>query len=648
MNKSNFILEYIFIRVRLVVPFFILIGFIIAPVSVANAQDTREIMRLGRGTANSLDWRPDGEVLAVGGGTGIWLYDENFEELAHFEGSSVYPVRWSPSGDRLAFADESGVHIWSIGEDGKSGEALLTFEGTDVFTVTWKPDGTQIAVGTYGDGIRIVDVQTGDVQIHLQDAGWEAAWSPDGSKLAAPSADNYSMNIWDVTSGEKIQTLAGVDADLWWTSVAWSPDGEKIAGVTSLPASLHIWDVASGEVVNTPDTLDENHDMRQVVWDRSSNRLVTLRNSVSPPASSDITLWNASTWQVEKSDGTWSGIREVTFHPLGKHLTSLAGDSTITNWELPRVAIMDAYRLHYPAQRLIAWSPDNDQIATVVSDGEGYPVLIWKLSDNNRQQPYQTILGDVVQGLSWTYVTSLTWTDRNELVTTSENEPVNYIFRNVERWNTQTGQSEEVIFHSEYACGVYGWNLDFSIVACTNYGGTAIEVAQISTDSILFQIPIDDFVSHIQWSPDGTQLAIISRDFAAKTSSLEVWNVQSQILNYKLDFSNMAYQVHWRPDSEKMALLFYENRSYKTSIVNAIDGKTDFEVEGVVYWSPDSRLLAVFEESQIQFYEAATGDLVQSVEVKGVSALGWSPDGTMLALSMDDGTIRIWGVTDIQ
>ena len=45
-----------------------LIIFSIAPTIQSDAQATldREILRLGRGTANALDWHPDGDILAVG------------------------------------------------------------------------------------------------------------------------------------------------------------------------------------------------------------------------------------------------------------------------------------------------------------------------------------------------------------------------------------------------------------------------------------------------------------------------------------------------------------------------------------------------------------------------------------------------------
>ena len=219
------------------------------------AQSSREILRLGRGTANALDWRPDGKVLAVGGGTGIWLYDEQFTTLAHFDGSSISAVRWNPDGSKLLVANDTEAQIRSISEDGKSGAAMLSVPCSNVSSIAWRPDGQQFAVASYDDVIQIWNTDTGELALELQDATWEVTWNPDGSKLAGISANNYSIHIWNADTGDIIQTLTGVEDYLFWTSLAWSPDGTQLAGVSSLPASLHIWDIQSGKVVNKPDTV---------------------------------------------------------------------------------------------------------------------------------------------------------------------------------------------------------------------------------------------------------------------------------------------------------------------------------------------------------------------------------------------------------
>jgi hypothetical protein len=49
------------------------------PITAKNAVKFEQVERLGRGTANALDWRPDGKILVVASSTGVWLLDENLQ-----------------------------------------------------------------------------------------------------------------------------------------------------------------------------------------------------------------------------------------------------------------------------------------------------------------------------------------------------------------------------------------------------------------------------------------------------------------------------------------------------------------------------------------------------------------------------------------
>ncbi|KAI9770372.1 MAG: hypothetical protein M1839_003214 [Geoglossum umbratile] len=73
------------------------------------------------------------------------------------------------------------------------------------------------------------------------------AFSPDSTRLASASGD-YTVKIWDASSGECLQTLKG-HSD-WVQSVAFSPDSTWLASASS-DYTVKIWDASSGECLQT-------------------------------------------------------------------------------------------------------------------------------------------------------------------------------------------------------------------------------------------------------------------------------------------------------------------------------------------------------------------------------------------------------------
>lgn len=222
-----------------------------------------QIMQLGRGTAGAIDWHPDGHVLAVGGSLGLWLYDDNLDDLAHFpDTGSVTWLAWSPRGDQLAVLDtDNTVKLWDISLD--SGLFDLNrswaFPAEDDFIrLYWSPEGERLAV-IASDGTQILDVTTGQILLTIPDLEFTFAWHPDGTQIAG-SVDlgeevGLQVRIWDAATGAVIHTYVSADPSLFWSVIRWSPDGSILVGMTSLPAIIYVWNTSTGDLLNQVEAL---------------------------------------------------------------------------------------------------------------------------------------------------------------------------------------------------------------------------------------------------------------------------------------------------------------------------------------------------------------------------------------------------------
>ena len=189
---------------------------------------------------------------------------------AEFPEHDDQPV-FSPDGDKIAFRSaRQGGGIFIMGRTGEAPRRLTNVG----YRPAWSPDGTAIAYSTesvdvnpqngYGSsGIWIVDVASGQARDLHVNSGAQAAFAPDGRRLAVTvrNSDARQMDIVTVPVGGGEPTTVVTAPSIDWNPM-WSPDGRYLYFSSDRSGSMNLWrvaiDTASGasrgepEPVTTP------------------------------------------------------------------------------------------------------------------------------------------------------------------------------------------------------------------------------------------------------------------------------------------------------------------------------------------------------------------------------------------------------------
>lgn len=165
-----------------------------------------------RGWASSIDWSPDGQTIAVGGGAGLWFFDNDFNELGFMEvGNQIHPntprfVEWNAKGDLLAFSGLAGpIEIIDVGAREVINEIHLNGVYYLWTEVLWHPTENLIIAGSYHGTTHIWDAITGEELFYFYslendpDLDWPATlgfcWFDEDEVVIVAKQMTYIVNI---------------------------------------------------------------------------------------------------------------------------------------------------------------------------------------------------------------------------------------------------------------------------------------------------------------------------------------------------------------------------------------------------------------------------------------------------------------------
>jgi serine/threonine protein kinase/WD40 repeat protein len=278
----------------------------------------------------------------------------------------VYALAWSPDSTRLvSLSDRNNTAIWRA----LTGQDLITYQAPtdtfDLYSVAWSPDGQYVVSGDGWGAARVFSTSAASPLYTFETPEppvFGVAWSRDSARVAS-AAGNHIL-VWDALSGQHPQTLAGhTDKVL---SLAWSPDGKKIAA-GSADHTVMVWDAATGRRLFICQRFN-TAGVSAVAWSPDS------RHIAAGSLDQTIRLFDGATGQATGSYDGFSGpVHALAWSPDGTRI-AWSSDNYVQVAPANLQSTSYAHQGHTDTVYAIAWSPNGTYIA---SGGADHKALVW-------------------------------------------------------------------------------------------------------------------------------------------------------------------------------------------------------------------------------------------------------------------------------
>ncbi|MEM7456364.1 MAG: serine/threonine-protein kinase [Planctomycetota bacterium] len=530
----------------------------------------------------SVDWSPDGALLAVASGDSVDVRNFESKQQVH-----QFQTEWQVSA--LAFHPQQPV----LAVTGSAGD-IIFWHATDGFlfeineeiaasSLVWSRDGKFVVTGTQDEKVSFWDFEnrrqnfktrsipstsTIDVSpdLGLIAAGnvdglievrrtqgeqivWtvdsaravsQLAFSPDGAFLAAVGNDR-TLRIWHAATGEPMRTFEGHAAAVM--DFDWNPDGETIS-TCSYDKTIKRWNMNTTAAVRTIYSCpDEETEVFTIDWNRQAEQILVAGSA------SSISLIKADGSSTGSLTVPAGGVLNARWSLDGKSVATVQTDACVI-FDLE--SIDERFRIERAFEGnekedhgdAIAWSPHSDQFLFVTPSGEAG---VFSSADGSQRTTFQLLESP----------STADWSPADEVAIG---------FSSGEIFGTDvTGKSRTSYHNHSGSVNCIRFSPDGTLLASAGEDGTIL-IQETAGQQIRHQM-IDHLgaVTFVTWHPTGRRLASCSDD-----RTVRIWDVESgtQLLSLPVD-DLLPRAVAWSPDGK---MLVAAGRSGKVHMWDANSG----------------------------------------------------------------------------
>ncbi|KAI7970505.1 hypothetical protein EIK77_005223 [Talaromyces pinophilus] len=438
------------------------------------------------------------------------------------------------------------------------------------------------------------------------------------SKLLASASDDWTVKVWDASTGQCLQTLKDHEDSV--NSVSFSYDSKLLASASD-DWTIKVWDASTSQCLQTLEGHEDS--VNSVTFSYDSKLLASASDDWT------VKVWDASTGQcLQTLEGHEGSIISVTFSYDSKLLASASDDWTTKVWDISTSQYPQTLDSHKGSVKSVVFSYDSKLLASASDD---WTVKVW---DASTGQCLQTLEGheDPVNSVTFSYDSKLLASASYDLT--------------IKIWDANTSQCLQTIEGHKHPINKIAFSYDSKVLASASFD-CIIKVWDVSTGQYLQTIEGHErLINKLAFSYDAKLLASASYNWTIK-----VWDTSTgRCLKTIEGHEGLITSATFSYDSKLLASASHDCtiKMWDTSTGQCL--QTIKGHEGLITsiaFSYDSKFLASTSDNwTVKVWDAKTGRCLQTLNI-GRFASVKSFDTTNSYLELDVGLFRLSLVSDI-